>query len=107
MVQPKFCIQFTDITWDIVVLGKTIFALIFTMFFELLKSKKKRPVGLWKLRHGSTRSHDGLWKLRHGSTRSHDGFLQEPWRTPPRAMTDSSQSHDGFFTDPQVLLSKT
>ena len=87
--------------------------LIFTLVFEFWNIKI-RPLGLWKICHGSARS-------RHGPARSLSWLCQESvialrevrqggifpvealaslhrWRIPPRAMTDYSQSQL-FLTD--------
>ena len=75
-----FCVKFTNTILVIVVFAKTIetkFSL-FPLFFQNLKI---RPVGLWKISHGSTNSPSWLCEesimalqgVRHGSTR------RPPW----------------------------
>ena len=93
-------------------------------FFFSFKNQKIRPLGLWKIHHGSTRrlswvyeeSIIALWAIGHGFWRKlspletgfdlywpvsrGDVFLPEPWRIPPGDMTDCSQSHEGLLPEP-------
>ena len=109
-----FCVHFFYSILGILFsfLSKIFFNILFALFlsFNILKI---RPGVLWKICHGSTRSPSWLceksvialreirqlWRLASknwrqspevtNSSQSHDGFLTEPWRIPPRAMTDS------------------
>ena len=86
--------------------------LTFTLFFVCLWNIKKRPLGLWKVCHCSTRSLSWFWqesvtallRVCHGCVRIPSCFnIASRSIGQSQQVTDSSQSHEGLLTEPPNL----